>query len=115
MRTGAKARTTKQQARINSFNELKENLNKVQVDGKVDINLGQQRLGKKVLELKHASLNLDEHTILKDFDLLIQAGDRIGITGINGAGKSSLLNVLAGKLALDSGDCLLYTSDAADD
>ena len=45
--------------------ELKENLNKVQVDGKVDINLGQQRLGKKVLELKHASLNLDEHTILK--------------------------------------------------
>ena len=103
MRTGAKARTTKQQARINSFNELKENLNKVQVDGKVDINLGQQRLGKKVLELKHASLNLDEHAILKDFDLLIQAGDRIGITGGNGAGKSSLLNVLAGKLALDSG------------
>ena len=106
MRTGAKARTTKQQARINSFNELKENLNKVQVDGKVDINLGQQRLGKKVLELKHASLNLDEHTILKDFDLLIQAGDRIGITGLNGAGKSSLLNVLAGKLALDSGELI---------
>lgn len=106
MRTGAKARTTKQQARINSFNELKGNLNKVQVDGKVDINLGQQRLGKKVLELKHASLNLDEHTILKDFDLLIQAGDRIGITGINGAGKSSLLNVLAGKLALDSGELI---------
>ncbi|WP_304652092.1 ABC-F family ATP-binding cassette domain-containing protein [uncultured Ligilactobacillus sp.] len=104
MRTGAKARTTKQQARINSFNELKENLNKVQVDGKVDINLGQQRLGKKVLELKHASLNLDEHAILKDFDLLIKAGDRIGITGVNGAGKSSLLNVLAGKLALDSGE-----------
>lgn len=106
MRTGAKARTTKQQARINSFNELKGNLNKVQVDGKVDINLGQKRLGKKVLELKHASLNLDEHTILKDFDLLIQAGDRIGITGINGAGKSSLLNVLAGKLALDSGELI---------
>lgn len=106
MRTGAKARTTKQQARINSFNELKENLNKVQVDGKVDINLGQQRLGKKVLELKHASLSLDEHVILKDFDLLIKAGDRIGITGVNGAGKSSLLNVLAGKLALDSGELI---------
>ncbi len=51
-------------------------------------------------------MNLDEHTILKDFDLLIQAGDRIGITGLNGAGKSSLLNVLAGKLALDSGELI---------
>ncbi len=49
-------------------------------------------------------MNLDEHAILKDFDLLIKAGDRIGITGVNGAGKSSLLNVLAGKLALDSGE-----------
>lgn len=106
MRTGAKARTTKQQARINKFNELKDNLNKVQVDGKVDINLGQQRLGKKVLELKQASLKLDDHQILNDFNYLIQAGDRIGITGVNGAGKSSLLNVLAGKLQLDSGELI---------
>lgn len=89
MRTGAKARTTKQQARINKFNELKSNLNKVQVDENVDINLGQQRLGKKVLELKDASLTIGNHKIIEDFNLLIQAGDRIGITGVNGAGKSS--------------------------
>lgn len=107
MRTGAKARTTKQQARINNFNKLKEGLNKVQVDGKVDINLGQQRLGKKVLEIKNGSLILDTHPIIRDFDLLIQAGDRIGITGVNGAGKSSFLNVLAGKKMLDKGELII--------
>lgn len=107
MRTGAKARTTKQQARINHFNELKDGLNKVQVDGKVDINLGQARLGKKVLEVKKGSLTLQNHKIINDFDLLIKAGDRIGITGVNGAGKSSFLNVLAGDLPLDSGELIV--------
>ena len=107
MRTGAKARTTKQQARINHFNELKDGLNKVQVDGKVDINLGQARLGKKVLEVKKGSLTLQNHKIINDFDLLVKAGDRIGITSVNGAGKSSFLNVLAGDLPLDSGELIV--------
>ncbi|ETY74226.1 ABC-F family ATP-binding cassette domain-containing protein [Lactiplantibacillus fabifermentans] len=103
MRAGAPARSTKQQGRINRFNDLKDNLNTLQVDGDVDISLGQQRLGKKVIELKDANLKFDDQTILQDFSILIQAKDRIGITGINGAGKSSLLNVIAGKLPLDSG------------
>lgn len=107
MRTGAKARTTKQQARINHFNELKDGLNKVQVDGKVDISLGQQRLGKKVLEVKNGTLTLDDHRIVDDFSMLVQAGDRIGITGVNGAGKSSFLNMLAGDLPLDSGELIV--------
>lgn len=106
MRTGAKARTTKQQARINRFNELKDNLNTLQVDADVDINLGQQRLGKKVLEVKDGSLTLGNHPIIKNFNLLIQAGQRIGITGVNGAGKSSFLNALAGDLPLDSGQVI---------
>ncbi|MCP0886154.1 ABC-F family ATP-binding cassette domain-containing protein [Ligilactobacillus sp. WILCCON 0076] len=106
MRTGAKARTTKQQARINRFNDLKENLNNVQFDDDVNINLGQQRLGKKVLEMKHASLSLGKHKILRDFNLLIQAGQRIGITGVNGAGKSSFLNALTEELPLDSGEII---------
>ena len=106
MRTGAKARTTKQQARINRFNELKDNLNTLQVDADVDINLGQQRLGKKVLEIKDGSLALGDHKIIQDFNLLIQAGQRIGITGVNGAGKSSFLNALAGDLPLDSGQVI---------
>jgi len=103
MRAGAPARSTKQQGRINRFNDLKGNLNTLQVDSDVDISLGQQRLGKKVIELKNASLRFDDQTILNDFSMLIQANDRIGITGINGAGKSSLLNVIAERLPLDSG------------
>uniref|UniRef100_UPI0035D066FC ABC-F family ATP-binding cassette domain-containing protein n=3 Tax=Liquorilactobacillus uvarum TaxID=303240 RepID=UPI0035D066FC len=103
MRTGAKARTTKQQARINKFTDLKKNLNKLQVDDDIDISLGQQRLGKKVIEIKNGSLDIENHHILREFNLLVQAHDRIGITGINGAGKSSLLNVLAGELPLNQG------------
>lgn len=103
MKTGAKARTTKQQARINRFNDLKGNLNKVQVDEKVDINLGQQRLGKKVIQINDATLSVDNHKIIDGLNLLIQAGDRIGITGVNGAGKSSFLNTIAGIRKLDSG------------
>ncbi|KRL01218.1 ABC-F family ATP-binding cassette domain-containing protein [Liquorilactobacillus capillatus] len=103
MRTGAKARTTKQQARINKFNDLKQNLHKVQVDDDVDISLGQQRLGKKVIGIEAGSLKIGTHNILQNFELLVQAHDRIGITGVNGAGKSSLLNVLAGERKLDAG------------
>lgn len=107
MRTGAKARSTKQQARINRFNDLKENMNSLQIDQDVSIGLGQQRLGKKVIELKDASLVLENHKIIDHFSELIQASDRIGITGKNGAGKSSLLNAIAGKLPLNSGELLM--------
>ena len=108
MRTGAKARTTKQQARINNFQKIKDNLenHQVQVDEDIDINIGQQRLGKKVLQLKHGSLTIGSHKIIQDFSLLIKAGARIGITGTNGAGKSSFLNVLAGIQKLDSGELI---------
>lgn len=103
MRAGAKARSTKQQARIERFNDLKDNLKTNQTAQDVAININEQRLGKKVIELKEASLAFEQKTILNDFNLLVQAGDRIGITGTNGAGKSSLLNAIAGRLPLDHG------------
>lgn len=103
MRHGAKARSTKQKGRINRFNELKDSIGKVQVDQDVAISLGATRLGKDVLELQHAELAYNQRPILHDFNWLIQGGDRIGITGQNGAGKTSLLNVLAGRQALDQG------------
>ncbi|TMT00339.1 ABC-F family ATP-binding cassette domain-containing protein [Apilactobacillus kunkeei] len=103
MKKGAKARTTKQQARINRFNDLKENVCNLQTEEDIDINLGQQRLGKKVIEIKDANLILNNKTILKNFSDLVQRNERIGISGENGAGKSSLLNVITGKLPLDSG------------
>lgn len=103
MRAGAKARTTKQQARINRFEDLKENLNQVKTDGQLEMNIATTRLGKKVLEVKQASYAIERKTILNQFDLLIQTKERLGITGKNGAGKSTLLNLLAGRLQVDSG------------
>lgn len=103
MRAGAKARTTKQQARINRFEGLKENLNQVKSDGQVAIELSNKRLGKQVLEIKGGSYAFNEKVILRDFDLLIQSRERLGITGENGAGKSTLLNILAERLPLDKG------------
>lgn len=103
MRTGAKARTTKQQARIDRFQDLEDNLYQVKLDGQVEVNLEGSRLGKRVYELKDANLSIEQKTILKDFNLLVQTNDRIGIMGKNGTGKSSLLNVFAGRRELDSG------------
>lgn len=103
MRAGVKARTTKQQARINRFEDLKENLNQVKTDGQLEMNIATTRLGKKVLEVKKASYAIEGKKILDQFDLLIQTRERLGITGKNGAGKSTLLNLLAGRLQVDSG------------
>ena len=103
MRTGAKARTTKQQARIDRFQDLEDNLNQVKLDEQVEVNLEGSRLGKRVYELKDANLTIEHKTILKDFNLLVQSNDRIGIMGKNGTGKSSLLNILAGRREIDSG------------
>ena len=103
MRAGAKARTTKQQARIHRFEDLKENLNQVKTDGQLEMNIATTRLGKKVLEVKQASYAIEGKKILDQFDLLIQMRERLGITGKNGAGKSTLLNLLAGRLQVDSG------------
>ncbi|CUS26255.1 Putative ABC transporter ATP-binding protein YfmR [Paucilactobacillus oligofermentans DSM 15707 = LMG 22743] len=103
MKTGAKARSTKQKGRINHFNELQDSVGNLKVDENIAIDLGQQRLGKDVIEISNGDLTLGGHKILADFSILIQAGDRIGITGENGTGKSSLLNVMAGKLPLDDG------------
>lgn len=103
MWTGAKARSTKQKGRINRFHELEGKVGNLKVDQDISINLGSQRLGKDVIKFENANLQLGDHRILKDFNWLVQAGDRIGITGENGAGKTSLLNVIAQRVPLDSG------------
>ncbi len=104
MRAGVQARGTKQQARINRFEDLKENLYQVKQSGDIEIDLATQRLGKKVLEIKNGSFKIGAQVILDNFNLLIQSRERLGITGENGAGKSTLLNLLVGHLALDQGE-----------
>ena len=107
MRAGAKARTTKQQARIGRFEELKENLHQVKRTGDIEIDIASQRLGKQVLEIKNVYFTIRQQAILTHFDLLIQANERLGITGENGAGKSTLLNILAQRLPLDHGTLIV--------
>lgn len=104
IRRGAKARSTKQKARIQRFDKLDEQLSNVKNADKLDISLNGSRLGKQVYELKSASKQYGNHIILKNFDLLIKPGDRIGIIGRNGTGKSTVLNILADKIPLDTGE-----------
>jgi ABC transport system ATP-binding/permease protein len=108
IRRGAKARTTKQKARIQRFDELEDKLSGSKPTGeKVDIALNGSRLGKQVFELRDASKRYGAKTILNHFNLLVKPGDRLGIIGRNGTGKSTLLNVLAKKLPLDEGEFIM--------
>ncbi|WP_282935436.1 ABC-F family ATP-binding cassette domain-containing protein [Paenibacillus sp. RC67] len=102
LRRGAKARTTKQKARIDRVVELRDR----KVDGpgdKLDMALGASRLGKKVIELEEVGKSFDGRKMIEDFSYIVLPDDRIGIIGPNGSGKSTLLNMLAGRLQPDEG------------
>jgi ABC transport system ATP-binding/permease protein len=106
MRRGAKARTTKQKARIQRFEALDDKLSTQKSTDKLDIALSGSRLGKQVFELKDVSKKFADKVILHDFDFLMKPGDRIGIIGRNGTGKSTLLNLLAGRISPDKGEII---------
>ncbi|HEL2164011.1 ABC-F family ATP-binding cassette domain-containing protein [Streptococcus sp. 2020WUSS084] len=103
MRRQPQARATKQQARINRFHDLKGDLAHKIDDSELEINFETSRIGKKVINFENVSFSYPDKPILKDFNLLIQNKDRIGIVGDNGKGKSTLLNLIAGDLQADSG------------
>lgn len=103
MREGVRARGTKQQARVDRFSNLESQVKNQSSSQELEMGFQSKRLGKKVLELKDASLSIDGKTILSDFNILIQNDERLGITGKNGSGKSSLLNNFAGRFPLDEG------------
>lgn len=97
MRQGAQARSTKQQARIQRFNDLKQAIaERDQEDQAIDFDFNQQRLGKKSLELDQVTIHNQGQLILKDYTKTFVKGDRMGIVGPNGVGKSTFLNTLAG-------------------
>ncbi|CAM3982395.1 ABC transporter-like protein [Lederbergia lenta] len=104
IKRGAKARSTKQKARINRFDSLESDLGKVPLKENVDIALQGSRLGKQVFEFIEAEKTFENKLILNKFDWLVKPGDRFGIVGKNGSGKSTLLNLLAGQLTLDHGE-----------
>lgn len=95
MRAGAKARTTKQQARINRFNQLESDVKTQHTKDKGELNLAYSRLGKQVYELKNLSKSINNKVLFEGVSEIIQSGRRIGIVGPNGAGKTTLLNILS--------------------
>ena len=102
IKRGARARSTKQKARIERFEELQDR-KAIETDGKVEINALSSRLGKKTIELNGIGKSFGDRTLIKDFTYILLPEDRIGIIGPNGCGKSTLLNILTGKLQPDYG------------
>ena len=102
VKRGAKARTTKQKARLQRFDEL-VNKDTYTPDEKMDISVGSTRLGKKIIEIHHISKKFDNKVLIDDLDYTIARTDRIGIIGKNGMGKSTLIKILNGEILPDSG------------
>ena len=107
MRRQPQARVTKQQARINRFHDLKNDLAGQTTDSNLEMNFETSRIGKKVIEFQNVDFAYDQKPILSQFSLLIQNKDRIGIVGDNGVGKSTLLNLIAGKLEPQAGQLII--------
>lgn len=102
IRRGAKARTTKQKARIQRFEELSSQGIEINSD-KLEMTSVSSRLGKKVIEVENISKSLSGRTLIEGFSYIVVREDRVGIVGPNGSGKSTLLNMIAGRLNVDSG------------
>ena len=102
MRKGVEARRTKQKARKERFYELEESLES-KVQQNLELNLGTSRLGKKVIVLNEVNKSYNGQCCVKDFSYTVLRDDRIGIIGNNGIGKSTLLNLISGRIKADSG------------
>ncbi|OPJ57365.1 ABC-F family ATP-binding cassette domain-containing protein [Clostridium oryzae] len=106
IRRGAKARSTKQKARIDRFEQLKEDQH-YSSDETIEISSAATRLGKKIIELNHINKAFNDRIIISDFSYIVLRDDRIGIIGDNGTGKSTLMNIVAGKIKPDSGEVII--------
>jgi len=107
MRRQPKARTTKSKSRIEDFHEIKDKASKRRNDHKVQLEINMERMGSKIVELVKVSKSFDDLKLLDKFDYNFQKGERIGIIGKNGTGKSTFLNMLSGKIPTDSGKVII--------
>lgn len=103
MRKSPKARTTKSKARITNFDNIKEKATNKKVTQELNLEIKMSRIGGKILELKKIYKSYNQIDILKGFDYTFKKGERIGIVGKNGVGKSTFLNILTGNVTVDSG------------
>ena len=103
MRSTPQARTGKSKSRIDAFYDLKDKAKIQQVEETLQFGLNMQRLGGKILELSNVTKSYGDVTVLKDFDYVFKRGERIGLIGKNGVGKSSFLNLITGSVLPDKG------------
>ncbi len=102
IRRGAQARSTKQKARIERFEEVSA-IKAPEMRGNVEISVGASRLGRKTIEINNVSMSYDGKKYIDDFSYIILRDDRVGIIGHNGCGKSTLMNIITGRLKPESG------------
>jgi ATP-binding cassette subfamily F protein uup len=98
-----KARTTKSKSRVDAFNKLNESLSGRKTQQELSLTVKMNRIGGKILELKKVSKKYGDKVILKGFDYTFKKGERIGIAGKNGAGKTTFLNIITGLEQPDGG------------
>ncbi|MFO7873198.1 MAG: ABC-F family ATP-binding cassette domain-containing protein [Bacteroidales bacterium] len=103
MRRSPPARTTKSKARKQAYNDLQEEARTQEESRMGDIQMDPARLGKKILELRHVHKTFDNKTVVNDFSYVFKGGERVGIVGPNGTGKSTLLNIITGSVKPDEG------------
>ncbi len=102
VRRGAQARSTKQKARLERFQEM-QSMKAPEQDKQVEMDSLASRLGKKTIEIEHVSKSYDGRTLIQDFTYYTIRNERIGIVGENGCGKTTLLKLLVGEELPDSG------------
>jgi len=103
IRRQPKARTTKSKSRVDDFQDIKQRAHQRRKDHEIQLEINMERLGTKILELHKISKSYDDKIILDGFSYMIQKGERIGIIGKNGTGKSSFLNIITGSIKPDHG------------
>src|SRR5690606_6516067 len=104
MRRQPKARTTKSKSRIGDFYETEKVAKQDTRKQSLELDFEMKRLGKKILELKHIDKSFGSKVLLKDFSYQFQRGEKVGIIGQNGTGKSTLLNIIQGLEPYDNGE-----------
>ena len=122
MRRTPQARTTKSKSRIDAFYETEEAAKTRRNERQVQLEINMERLGSKVIELHKVSKSYGDKQLLKSFDYVFQREDRIGIVGKNGTGKTTLLNLISGRIKPDTGKIVVgdtvkigyYTQDGID-
>ena len=107
MRRQPKARTTKSKSRIDSFYDLEEKTKGRNVKSSLELSVNVSRQGNKILELENISKSFNGKPLINNFSYTFKKGDRIGVAGKNGTGKSTLLNIVTGAIQPDNGKVLV--------